>query len=72
MSWNVRQIYHDQAEFPYVALHEVYYTPAGDIERFTTEPVQILSEDAEGFAGIFRLVNKRYKNRCSIGLIYLD
>lgn len=24
MAWNIRQIYHDEVEFPYVALHEVH------------------------------------------------
>lgn len=48
MSWNIRQIYHDQVEFPYIALHEVYYTPTGEIKCFTTEPIQMVSEDVEG------------------------
>ena len=48
MSWNIRQIYHDQVEFPYIALHEVYYTPTGEIKCFTTEPIQMVSKDVEG------------------------
>ena len=48
MAWNIRQIYHDEVEFPYVALHEVHYTSDGEIKGFSIEPIRMISEDLEG------------------------
>lgn len=61
MSWNVRQIYHDTAKSPYIALHKVYYHKNGAIKAWTEAPIQMVHDDFEGLKWYLVACNQALK-----------
>ncbi|MBW3569329.1 hypothetical protein KY385_04330 [Candidatus Parcubacteria bacterium] len=63
MSWNYRIIRHDAGNEQYLAIHEVFYSEKGEIESWTSEPIDIIGENRQEIIGTIENMLKDCKKQ---------
>lgn len=63
MTWNYRIVYHNKADYPEYAIHEVFYGKDGKVESWTSNPIDPSGESKTDVIGILEMMLKDVKKK---------